>query len=170
MSKEKKDPYAVERKPPIISHIAGRRLRNESAFGQRHRPGGPIAARSRKFKGIEPPSPVKPENRERRVSKPTNMTLKAAGSPDFEYEEPTERVDIDELPDGTKLKFDGDPRIHEYAVILDKNDKVLGKVRRVTYDTDKMKTEWEATDGEWSEIFPSRLVAARALFGRLKEE
>jgi len=167
---EKRDPYEVEKKPPVISHIAGRRVRNAAAFGQRRRPGSPIAARSRSTKGIEPPSPVKPEDRERRKGKPTNMSVKAAGSPDFEIVEPTSRVDVDELPDGTKIRFEGDPRVHEYAAILDADGKVLGKIKRVTYDTDKMKTEWEASVDDWSEIFPSRLVAARALFERLKKE
>lgn len=170
---KKNDPYEVEKKPPIISHIAGRRLRNASAFGARQKPGGPIAGRSRKFRGIEPPSPVKPEDRNPSRGKPINISMAAAKAqhkgPEFEYEQPKHRVDVDELADGTKLKFDGDPRIHEYTVTVVEDEKILGKVRRITCDTDKLKTEWEAQDGEWHEVFPTRLVAARALFDRIKK-
>ena len=165
---ENKDPYEVEKKPPVISHIAGRQFRNAAAFGPRPKPGGPIAGRSKKYRGVEPPSPVKGSTRG--PSSSLSMTPEAvAALPDFKPEPPDKRVDVDELSDGTKLRFEGDPRIHEYAVILDKNDKELGRVRRVTYGPDELKTEWEATDGEWSEKFSSRLVAGRALLDRLNK-
>ena len=169
--KDGKDPYEVEPKPPVISHIVGRRIQQQRAFGGvpagRH---GPIAKRKRSKNCVEPPSPVKPEHRRVGRGVPIKGGVNTFGSPDFKPEPPTHRVDRDELPNDVIVRFEGDPRSHDYRVFVDATDLWIGRVRRETCDTEKLVTAWRATNGEFSEMFASRLIAAYELWQRFGDK